>query len=119
MNEPNIWPDKLMIRDTGLFDDIGGGGQRIYTTAGRGYETKEYTRVGAAAIPATETDDMQMVHMHVKMFNALLKDATRWRAFENAGHLMIVDFNRRESGMAKATKQRAVDPCIIDASATT
>ena len=39
-----IWPDSLMIRDTGLHDDMGGGGRRIYTTAGRGYERKEYTR---------------------------------------------------------------------------
>ena len=45
MSAPDkIWPDRLMIRDTGLHDDMGGGGQRIYTTAGRGYERKEYTR---------------------------------------------------------------------------
>ena len=39
-----IWPDKINLRDTGLHDDMGGGGQRIYTNAGRGYERKEYTR---------------------------------------------------------------------------
>ena len=33
-----------MIRDTELYDDMGGGGQRIYTTAGRGYPLREYIR---------------------------------------------------------------------------
>lgn len=28
---------RLALRDTGLHDDMGGGGQRIWTTAGRGY----------------------------------------------------------------------------------
>ena len=40
----NVWPDKLRIRDTQLHDDIGGAGQRIYTTAGQGYEKREYIR---------------------------------------------------------------------------
>lgn len=31
-------PLRLHLRDTGLHDDMGGGGQRIWTTAGRGYE---------------------------------------------------------------------------------
>lgn len=39
-----IWPERLKIRDTGLHDDLGGPGQRIYTTAGRGYERVEYVR---------------------------------------------------------------------------
>lgn len=42
----NIWPPYLMIRDTGLHDDLSGGGQRIYTTAGRGYKKKKYVLVG-------------------------------------------------------------------------
>ena len=44
MTEAPIWPDRLHIRDTGLYDDLGGPGQRIYTTAGRGYERQEYVR---------------------------------------------------------------------------
>lgn len=32
-------PIRLALRDTGLHDDLGGPGQRIWTTAGRGYET--------------------------------------------------------------------------------
>ena len=39
-----VWPERLKIRDTGLHDDLGGPGQRIYTTAGRGYERAEYVR---------------------------------------------------------------------------
>ena len=33
-----------MIRDTAINDDAGGLGQRIYTTAGAGYEKVKYTR---------------------------------------------------------------------------
>ncbi len=40
----NIWPDRLRIRDTQLRDDIGGAGMRIYTTAGQGYEKRDYIR---------------------------------------------------------------------------
>ena len=39
----------------------------------------------------------------------LSQDAERWRKFEEAGHLMIVDFERRESGSFKSTKRSAVD----------
>ena len=38
------FPAYLMIRDTGIFDDLGGLGQRIYTTAGAGYEKHKYVR---------------------------------------------------------------------------
>lgn len=38
------WPEHLMIRDTGLADDMGGLGQRIFTTAGAGYIKKKYIR---------------------------------------------------------------------------
>lgn len=40
----NVWPLKLRIRDTQLHDDLGGAGMRIYTTAGQGYEKREYVR---------------------------------------------------------------------------
>lgn len=45
--EGHEWPVRLHIRDTKLRDDMGGGGQRIYTTAGRGYKTVEYIRADA------------------------------------------------------------------------
>lgn len=48
-----VWPESLMIRDTGLHDDLSGGGQRIYTTAGRGYETRQYV---LATTPQAKTD---------------------------------------------------------------
>jgi hypothetical protein len=51
----NVWPASLMIRDTQLHDDMGGGGQRIYTTAGRGYERVEYTRADMAGWRSIQT----------------------------------------------------------------
>ena len=48
-----VWPERLMIRDTTLYDDIGGAGQRIYTTAGQGYEKREYVRADVAALLST------------------------------------------------------------------
>ena len=50
----NIWPDSLLIRDTGLHDDIGGAGMRIYTTAGQGYEKREYVRADLLEANAAE-----------------------------------------------------------------
>jgi len=38
------FPDRLRIRDTRLYDDMGGAGQRIYTTAGQGYRKVDYVR---------------------------------------------------------------------------
>ena len=36
------WPERLRLRDTKLRDDVGGAGQRIFTTSGQGYEKKVY-----------------------------------------------------------------------------
>jgi hypothetical protein len=44
----SVWPEYLMLRDTALHDDLGGAGQRIYTTAGQGYEKRKYVRVDIA-----------------------------------------------------------------------
>lgn len=52
--EARGWPERLMIRDTGLHDDLGGPGQRIYTTAGRGYERVAYIRADLADAQAQE-----------------------------------------------------------------
>lgn len=41
------YPKYLMVRDTGLADDLGGLGQRIYTTAGAGYPKQKYVRSDA------------------------------------------------------------------------
>lgn len=51
MSNQTIWPDRLWLRDTHLHDDMGGAGQRIYTTAGQGYEKCEYVRVDLVATP--------------------------------------------------------------------
>jgi hypothetical protein len=58
MNDPklNVWPEYLDIRDTQLHDDMGGGGQRIYTTAGRGYEKRRYVR---ADVPLTRLEQLE------------------------------------------------------------
>ena len=41
-NEHIGFPERLRLRDTRLHDDMGGAGQRIYTTAGQGYQKQEY-----------------------------------------------------------------------------
>ena len=45
---PENMPETLLIRDTKLHDDLGGMGQRIYTTAGAGYKKTQYTRTDIA-----------------------------------------------------------------------
>lgn len=42
--EGHEWPAVLLLRDTKLHDDLGGAGQRIYTTAGQGYKKVRYIR---------------------------------------------------------------------------
>lgn len=42
--EQSDWPEELMLRDTGIHDDQGGLGQRIFTTAGAGYKKVKYVR---------------------------------------------------------------------------
>lgn len=46
------WPEYLMLRDTGLYDDAGGLGQHIFTTAGAGYVKQKYVRADLAAQPS-------------------------------------------------------------------
>lgn len=55
-DDQHVWPDRLMIRDTKLHDDMGGGGQRIYTTAGQGYAKREYVRVDLAKAPIDQQE---------------------------------------------------------------
>lgn len=50
--EKNVWPDYLMIRDTGIIPEDGGG--RIYTTVGFGYEKRKYIRADLATSPQGE-----------------------------------------------------------------
>lgn len=47
--EDSVWPDYLMIRDTGIIPDDGGG--RIYTTVGFGYEKRKYVRADLGLPP--------------------------------------------------------------------
>ena len=55
------WPERLSIRDTKIYDDLGGLGQRIFTTAGAAYEkhtyySEEYVSAKQALIEALEKD---------------------------------------------------------------
>lgn len=60
-----IWPDRLKLRDTGLHDDMGGSGQRIYTTAGQGYAKEEYVRSDLLAAAEAERDGWRKEHERV------------------------------------------------------
>lgn len=48
-NEAVAWPQYVMLRDTELHDDMGGLGQRIYTTAGAGYHKEKYVHASVVA----------------------------------------------------------------------
>jgi len=44
MTDIFTFPESIMLRDTTLYDDMGGLGQRIYTNAGSGYTKQQYIR---------------------------------------------------------------------------
>lgn len=94
---PGVWPDELMLRDTGIHDDLGGGGQRIYTTAGNGYPKVCYVR--AAHLRALDASHRQLLEAlealvladDAKQYNHLLKGigtntpiGKRWANAESA-----------------------------------
>lgn len=58
-DEIPIFPDTLRIRDTMLHDDLGGLGQRIYTTAGQGYKKQEYVRGDIVASLRTRVKELE------------------------------------------------------------
>jgi len=68
-------------------------------------------RCGSAA--CTDPDSKWCSDNCIMRLNAeiarLREDAERWRLFEESGHLMIVDFDRREAGSFKMTKRAAID----------
>ena len=55
------FPPTLLLRDTELHDDMGGGGQRIFTTAGRGYKKVKYIRADLAAPPQSPSEAVAWV----------------------------------------------------------
>ena len=58
-NRPDeAFPGRLRIRDTRLYDDMGGAGQRIYTTAGQGYKKVEYVRADLYDAQAAEIEKL-------------------------------------------------------------
>ena len=117
-----VWPERLKIRDTGLHDDLGGPGQRIYTTAGRGYERVEYVRADlyeallaerdaafAAApqpAPAPAADERDaMVEVILDAMIAVISDADR-DVSENSAHhiadaLIAAGYRKADAHAAK------------------
>jgi len=85
------FPKTIRVRDTKWHDDLGGAGQRIYTTAGRGYEKQKYVRadcieeleaenerIVAESKQCHETNDaLVSEHIALKAENAKLRDAIR------------------------------------------
>ena len=53
------FPMSLSLRDTGLYDDIGGLGQRIYTSSGQGYEKVRYVRADTADMLAAALRELE------------------------------------------------------------
>jgi hypothetical protein len=62
------FPGTLRIRDTRIYDDIGGGGQRIYTTAGQGYTKVGYIR---ADLVAERDAEIERLRAHIEKGKAL------------------------------------------------
>lgn len=60
------FPERLRLRDTKLHDDLGGAGQRIYTTAGQGYEKVNYVRGDLFESLADEHSRMRNVLIRIK-----------------------------------------------------
>lgn len=52
------WPKELMLRDAKVYDDLGGLGQRIFTTAGVGEKVK-YVRADLVQSHDAETAQAQ------------------------------------------------------------
>jgi hypothetical protein len=74
----SIWPETLLIRDTKIYDDLGGGGKRIYTTTGNGYERKEYTRsdIAQSRIETLEAaDEIESLRELVKQQSKFIDSA--------------------------------------------
>lgn len=100
-----VWPDKLMLRDTGLHDDLGGLGQRIYTTTGAGYERREYVRADLAASAPELLEALRELHeAHCAMFppsEAGMEAQTAWAERRAAAH------DKALAAIAKATGSAA------------
>ena len=95
----NVWPEKLRIRDTQLHDDMGGGGQRIYTTAGQGYEKREYIRADAL-----EAKDKRIAELEAEKYVIVSGDSLR-----QDNEALKAD-NERLRAVYEAAKAWADDP---------
>jgi chromosome segregation ATPase len=59
------YPEWVMLRDTMLHDDMGGLGQRIYTSSGSGYTKQKYIRA----------DVVEALHQQLAIKDDALRDA--------------------------------------------
>ena len=93
--QKQTWPKKLKIRDTTFYDDMGGGGQRICTTAGRGYETQEY--INADLI------DMDVLRRVEAGYSKALTEAESWihDQLDGTGHVedALADLDESRSAL--------------------
>ena len=98
-NEQAVWPDELMIRDTGIHDDAGGKGQRIYTTAGFGYEKVKNVRADLYARPQPAAPQVPEGRVLVSREDA--NNLARF-AFNNAGRGLRSYLRRAAERVQKA-----------------
>jgi hypothetical protein len=91
----DVWPDSLMIRDTRLHDDMGGLGQRIYTTAGAGYEKRKYIRADVRDAAFAELLDAD------KEYDAVLTAWDLLKAYDDGAK------RRAALRLERATQRRA------------
>lgn len=104
----SAWPTYLMLRDTKLHDDIGGGGQRIFTTAGAGYKKVKYVRYDLAtpfsnAIPEEWMRDREQVENLATHLESIA-----WRPNE-AGDVQCYD---QAAAMSADVMRKVVLPMI-------
>jgi anti-sigma factor RsiW len=107
MSEREEWPEYVMLRDTKLHDDMGGAGQRIYTTAGQGYEKIKYVRADlleAARAPLLE----RITALENKC--ALL--AASWQKAEDELEEAVRDLTEEPHPLAIEQYRRMVDAIV-------
>ena len=97
------FPERLRLRDTKLFDDLGGAGQRIFTTAGQGYEKQEYVR---ADVHDAEIERLQ------KDAERLQKEIEQWRTTGQNLLEQMLDEIRRGDRFAEALEEIASLPDV-------
>lgn len=91
--EGYIWPNRLELRDTKLHDDLGGSGQRIYTTAGQGYTKVMYVRSDI------HEADLAALRNEIKLLNAhtdsLISNGYEWAGAAGAFSAKLANLQKQ------------------------